>query len=144
MIKNEKAFENEKDKQNFILSVRSWETDDLGFCQIRLKNLYSLASFFVNVFHLELHCQCLFICSVSKCGFSWIPLILFWFHLYLCRRLFHISTPFMQNLIAIKYSVHHDPEKWRPTTWNFWTVATFFLKSKLNQCPDNQRRIVLG
>ena len=77
MIKNEKAFENEKDKQNFILSVRSWETNDLGFCQMCLKNLYSLASFFVNVFHLELHCQCLFICSVSKCGFSWIPLILF-------------------------------------------------------------------
>lgn len=65
MIKNEKAFENGKDKQNYILSVRSWETDDLCFCQIPLKNLYSLVSFFVNVLHLELHCQCLFICSVQ-------------------------------------------------------------------------------
>lgn len=62
-------------------------------------------NFFVSVFHLKLHCQCLFICSVSKCGSSWIPLIFFPFHLYLCKRLFHISIPFMQNLIPFRYNV---------------------------------------
>lgn len=93
-IKKEEAFENGEDKQNYILSVKSWETDDVGFCQIPLRNLYLLASFFGNVFHLELHCQCFFIYSVSKCGSSWISLILFLFRLYLCR-LFYISTPFM-------------------------------------------------
>lgn len=70
--------------------------DDFGFCQILLENLHFLASFFLNVFHLELHCQCLFICSGSKCGSSWIPLILFLFCFISVEDCFTYPHPFVK------------------------------------------------
>lgn len=98
-----------------------------AFAKFDSKNLYSLASLLCECFPFgtTLSVPFLFVLCPNV-GFSWIPLILFLFHLHLCRRLFHISTPFMQNLIAIKYSVHNDLQKRRPTICNFWRVATFF------------------